>query len=93
MKQQQTKEVEEQEDEAKEEEDEEEEKEAAVDNKMAEEGGQSTHKMKRGDSRHSGRKSSVKRLMSQVSVKSDTSEKEVGLLWNLLMLYVALEQT
>lgn len=77
VKQQQTKEVEEQEDEAKEEEeDEEEEKEAVPDNKMAEEGGPSFSKMKRGDSRHSGRKSPAKRLMSQMSVKSDTSEKE-----------------
>ncbi|KAJ8025239.1 Multidrug resistance protein 1A [Holothuria leucospilota] len=81
VKQQQTKEVQEQEDEAKEEEeDEEEEKEAVTDNKMAEEGGPSTSKMKRGDSRHSGRKSPAKRLMSQMSVKSDTSEKGISLM-------------
>lgn len=72
VKQQQTKEVDEQEDEAKEEiaDDEEEENKAEVDNKMSEKTVISSRV-------NSGRKSSVKRFVSQVSVKPETEENKV----------------
>lgn len=88
VKQQQTKEVNEEEDEAKEEmiDDEDEEEKAEVDNKISEKERQSSTRIKRGDSRSSGRKSPSKRLMSQMSVKSETSENQVCQIIVALML-------